>query len=316
MRIEYADFPLTSVPTNKPSFTRTIRPTSTLTMKLSVRPTYPPSVQPTGPPATRPNATPKAKPSPHPTVMPTENPSMSPTMIPSTGPSSYPSIRPTVWPESSWITHVSPLYGNINSNLTVEHRSCPKGYKVVSIKGTFTEYINQLEAWCDDTNKIRLGAWRINRGQDITSSCSDDGFSGWNVTHGSYIYRMSFFCTSSPTFFGTPYGFDPRETDKGSPNVTSLSQNQSIVVFQVYYNTSRIYAMRIEYADFNSSDQCHKPTGEPTGKCPTESDWLALAWGFLTVVGVVSIVGSIIGYIHRKRHKKMFKELDGILPLT
>ena len=73
--------------------------------------------------------------------------------------------------------------------------------------------------------------------------------------------------------------------------------------------------MGIEYADFNATGRCYNAMGEPTGKCPTESDWLAIAWGFLTVMGATAIIGSINAYIRRKRHKKRFKELDNVLPI-
>ena len=73
--------------------------------------------------------------------------------------------------------------------------------------------------------------------------------------------------------------------------------------------------MRIEYAEFPATGECYDSMGGPTGNCPTKDDYLAIAWGFLTVTGVAVIIGLIVRWIHRKRKKALFKQLDAILPL-
>ena len=42
--------------------------------------------------------------------------------------------------------------------------------------------------------------------------------------------------------------------------------------------------------------------GEPSGKCDTL--FFFILWSFLTVVGVNVLVGSVVGYGFRIRHKK------------
>ena len=235
----------------------------------------------------------------------TKPPSKRPTFRPTTRPSAMPTFH--IWPKP-WITHVSPLYGKVTSNLTAIHGTCPEGSKVISITGSSADWVHQLSASCDDKSHFLLGPWGIPLDNlDLKTVSCPEGFKGWNISHGSYIGRMSLACAN---VFTKPMGFGV-----GNSETMSLLGNQSIVGLQVYYDSSGIHAMRYEYATFNATGPCSNSMGEPTGNCPTEDDYLAILWGFSTVMGAAGIAGLIVRKILRRRHKKKFRDLDLILPL-
>jgi hypothetical protein len=101
----------------------------------------------------------------------------------------------------------------------------------------------------------------------------------------------------------------------GLGNVTILSHNQSIIGFRVYNDTDGIFALVIEYADFNATGRCYNSRGELTRDCPTLSDKLAVLWGFLTITGIVAPIVFRVLYLKRKRRKVYFKRIDEILSL-
>jgi len=105
-------------------------------------------------------------------------------------------------------------------------------------------------------------------------------------------------------------------SDTTSSNKTLPLNNQSIIGFRLYSDSEGIHALAIEYADFNDTF-CYRYNGQPTGSCDSYSigDYLGILYGFLTISGLVLLVGSIIGYMRRKRHKARFKDWDKILEL-
>ena len=228
-------------------------------------------------------------------------------------PTSRPSHHPTIW-RKPWISHGSPMYGDFNNtaNLTMYHDSCPQGSKVVSIVYRTSDWIYQFAATCDDKKNTRLGPWGVdNVDLDLKTVTCLEGYNGWNITYGSYIGLISFACVRSSQSVGRGITLGA-----GTTNHTNLFGNQSVVGFQLYNDSSGIKAMSIEYAVFPYTGKCTNAIGESTGKCPTTADYLAIVWGFLTVMSLATIVSLIARYKRRRRHKQMFQELDVILPLT
>jgi len=215
----------------------------------------------------------------------------------------------------SWNTHVSELYGTHLPTLTEGYRSCPVGSKVVNINGYGQDYVRRFQATCDDKNRTLLGPWGpILEGIRSSSSC-DDGMRGWYITHGSYIGSMSFTCLGTNNSFGSPSIALGNTKDFRTRSMTVLSINQSIIGFRVYCDNFGINALRIEYADFNATDPCYNSLGEETGKCPTTKDFLAIIWGFLTVMSAFVLIGLVVGFMRRMRKKIEFRNYDALLPL-
>ena len=180
------------------------------------------------------------------------------------------------------------------------------------ISGWASDWIHQLSATCDDKNASTLGPWGNATGYRHASFLQcHDGYNQGIIRNGPFIHQLILNC-SFPSQ-SIVIGISP---DGSNMNEMKLAPNQSIVGLQVYYNSSGIRAIRFEYAEFPSKSPCVDSIGQPNGECPRKGDWLAIAWGFLTVVGVVAVVGSIMAYIYRKRRKKLFLALDSILPLT
>lgn len=150
-------------------------------------------------------------------------------------------------------------------------------------------------------------------GVDVSVVPCLDGFNRWNITYDtSYIYRISLLCLHSSEF-GKQLGVG---SSSNSVSVSStLSQNQKVTGFQIHYDTSGLHAIRITYVDFLPSSKCHDDVGKPNGECPTNEDWIAILWGFLTIMLPILFIGLIIGYIKRTHKIKKFAELDTILPL-
>ena len=73
-----------------------------------------------------------------------------------------------------------------------------------------------------------------------------DGFYEWNVTYGSMIGRVKFSCRSLFDLDTSPMGLG-LELGEGLWNHTTLSKNQSIIGFDVYYDTLGIHAISFEY---------------------------------------------------------------------
>ena len=244
---------------------------------------------------------------PYPECSFTRSPSKKPTLRPT----SLPTVMPTfsVW-SKAWNTRVSPLYGKFTSNLTGVNGTCPEGSKIVSISGSATDRIYQLSATCDDKRYTRLGPWgKQIENIDLKNVYCPEGFKGWNITHGLYIGRMGFACADQGLVVTIGNG-------EGNTANVSLLKNQSIIGFQVYYDSGTgIHAMSIEYVVFPATGPCYDSMGELTGNCPTTADYLAIVWGFLTIMGVAAIVGLIIRYKMKKRHEKDFLSNDAILPL-
>ena len=158
-----------------------------------------------------------------------------------------------------------------------------------------------------------MGSFGIKRdGLKVESVSCPDGCNGWNITYGIYIGRISFVGATSTSSHSIGNGLSLGE---GSTVQSVLAPNDRLIGFQVYYNLSGIHAMRMEFADFPPKGPCYDNKGDLNGQCLTESDWLAILWGFLTLMGVAVIAGWIVGYMRKRRHKQMFRDLDAILPL-
>jgi len=287
-------------------------------------PTLIPSLSPSSMPSYRfkPSTKPKLK------ASPTSHPSSSrATMQPSSynkitySPQNRSSLRPTILPtiwSKPWVTYTSPIYGELTSKFQEGHRSCPKGSKVTYISKITGLWVNRLSARCDDKNNTVLGPWGSDLPIKETSQNCPTGFDGWNITYGSYIGRLSFACDDAHPSVGSQFS-SVSSTVAGTTTVTNLATNQKIVGFRVYYDitptATGIIGVRIEYANFPRVGLCKNALLEPTGKCPTKYEWLAILWGFLTMFSIIGLIGLIVGYIVRKRHKKDFAEFDVILPL-
>jgi surface protein len=236
-------------------------------------------------------------------------------------PTAKPSIRttyrsthkPTIWPKP-WMSYTSVLYGNTTSDHTFNRSTCPEGTKVVRIWGRSANWIIQLSATCDDKSNTVLGPWGQPQGTSgVVPPCAD-GYNGWTITYGSFIGQIAFACASSSFVMGPALG-SGFAFGAGNTNRTLLSRNQSIIGFQVYYDSLGIHAMKFEYAELPSKGRCLNAVGDPTGRCPSKTDWFALLWGFLTMSGLFGICGFIFVRVRRRRHKMEFKAHDAILPL-
>ena len=163
-----------------------------------------------------------------------------------------------------------------------------------------------------------MGPWGTSSGSfgnsqdtlDVTVISCPEGYWGWKITYGSFIGRITYNCASSAQSFGKGLLLG-----SGSTDGLTLLANQSIVGFQVYSDSLGIHAMSIEYVEFPPTGRCYNAIGEPTGLCPAKGDYLAILWGFFSVVIAVAIVFSVVGYIRKRRHKQDFLGNDSILPL-
>ena len=174
----------------------------------------------------------------------TRSPSKRPSFRPTSRPSAMPTFRD--WPPK-WNIQFSMFYGDYtNSKFNMGYKTCPEGSKVKSISAVATDWIHQFSAKCDDTYQTILGPWGDPLDNvDLKSVSCPEGFNGWNVSHGPYINRMSFACTS---IYGTPIGPGVSVT---STNQT-VARNQHIIGFQVYYESSGIHAIRIDVRIYSS----------------------------------------------------------------
>jgi hypothetical protein len=86
-----------------------------------------------------------------------------------------------------------------------------------------------------------------------------------------------------------------------------LLNNQSMVGFDAYYDSSGIKAISMIYADI-----IDPPPSSPPRE---EGRMLSFLWGFLFMSGLCSIVTAVIIYKRRLRHKAKFRAYDTILPL-
>ena len=276
-----------------------------LPAKPTTKPTGP-SAQPSGMPTDKPNTNPTALPS----LSHTAWPSYKSTSKPSARPTTRPTARPTIW-SGPWTSQISPLYGTISSNLTLGHGSCPKGSKIVSIKAWTSDWIYQLSATCDDKRSTSLGPWGTSQNiLDVKTQSCPEGYQAWQITYGSVIGRMIVACGSSSQSCGRGFSLG-----SGSTDGLTLLGNQSIVGFQVYSDSLGIHAIRIESVEFPPTGRCYNAIGEPTGRCPTKAEYLAILWGVLTVMGAFAIVFTIVRNRRNKRHKKSYRKNDDILPL-
>ena len=290
-----------------------------ISMLYSQGSSWPLTINPSARPSAKPSLIPSVRPTVRPSLKRTSNPSGIPSSLrsPSSRPtgqlSTKPSRIPTIW-IGSWNAYASPLYGTITPNLTEDHDSCPRGTKVVEIYGYGQDYVRQLQATYDDKNHTILGPWGSIGGIASSFSCYG-GMKGWNITHGSYIGSMSFTCIGTNNSFGSSsIGFGNTK-DFRTRNITILSMNQSIIGFRVYSDSFGINALRIEYADVNTSDRCYNSMGEETGRCPTSQDYLAILWGFVSFTVVIMLIALTSRFIRRRHQKIRYMRHDIVLPL-
>ena len=286
----------TMKPTARPVKTPTVRPVTLPTVKPTVKPTFRPVVEPTAKPSFRPTFLPSSKQTIKSTARPVAELTAKPSARPSFNPSrkhttmTRPSDAPTTKPPSARpssrlsntpdIIHLSPLYGNITSDLFFGEDSCPEGSKVTRINGMAASWIYQLSATCDDKGNYVLGPWGFDEGyQDAVPLCAE-GYKGWRITYGSFIGQISFSCDhSSPLALG-------KGLSSGAGNIDhmNLAHNQSVVGFQIYYDSFGIHAIRMKYAEFQPiTGPCIDSMGRKKGQCLIKSERLAILWGFLTL---------------------------------
>jgi len=255
------------------------------------------------------------------TSVPTFRPSYAPTIQPSGKPSSSPTYRPsaasTIWPKS-WLTYKwDEVYGTLSSNLKPAQKSCSPGHKIKTITvvaGVFTgDWVRQLSATC--TNDETSGPWgdpNVGKTIKYTSDPCPNGYNGWNITHGPHIYMIRFNCSNSnkpSKELGLSSGIGSRFSIESLPK-----QNQSLVGFyHVQHNKSGVYALGMGYAEFNNT-KCYDSFGEWNRECPSIFDYLAILWGFLSMMTLGLIVCSILAYKWSKKKKKEFKAIDNLLP--
>jgi hypothetical protein len=221
----------------------------------------------------------------------------------------------TVWPHP-WITHKSPWYGDLRSIQFVEQISfCPPGSKIVSLSGTGASLVYEINAICDDIDNTTLGPLGITMAavdQKMLPRCST-GYKGWNITFGNYMGQLRCMCALPPYSIDDFIGYG-LEGGSGSRGHMSLSFNQTIIGFHIYYDTLGIKSASIIYADIPSSDGC-MDSSLCFSDHLTKVDMLYLLWGFLAMTGLGLSVTAILVYIVRKRHKEEFAKNDTILPL-
>jgi len=249
---------------------------------------------------------PQCRPNPSPTAKPSKRTSFRPFTSPL--PDSQVAIN--IWPDP-WITHTSPVYGRMITNLTENVGICPPGSKIVRVHSWSTNEINQLSAHCDDESQTMLGPWGYSRGASTSLPLCVTGYNSCNISYATYIRRLSFSCAknnSTPQSIGIV--FDSVSTDS-----INLLWNQSIIGIRVFYNILGVHAISIFYADLPYTGRCHYYNGLLTGRCPKRNEWLAIVWGFLTLGCISFAVSGTILYSHRRRHKKHFRRRDAILPL-
>ena len=146
-----------------------------------------------------------------------------------------------------------------------------------------------------------LGPWGNNQGfLDVSPPCYD-GYNGYIVTYGVFVGQIRFICgTANNTSLSHSIGL-VLSLGSGTTQSKSLFQNQNLVGFHMYYDSSGIRAMHMLYADFPRTSRCYNALGHSTGRCPT----------LLLVV----VVRGILRYKYRVHHKKEFQGHDVILPL-
>jgi len=263
---------------------------------------------------------------PSPTATPSSKPSAKPSARPTSKPSVKPTSRPTIW-SGNWTNHTysSSWYGNYTSSMTMSHSTCPMGSRIILIQALIDIRLKYLSADCDDAIKSKLGPWKFINTPPSKIFSSNQGFNGWNVTielgdtYSQNIVGIRFIYAAYGTYISDgPENNIDRDKNLSTTYATPPLHNQSIIGFRLYHDEEGIHALVLEYADFYDT-LCYRYNGQPTGRksCDTYSvgDYLGILYGFLTISGLVLLVGSIIRYILRKRQKAQFQTLDNILPL-
>jgi hypothetical protein len=284
-----------------------------------MKPTGKPSYRPTYIPSTKPIHVLTTRPSSKPTYQPSRSPSAGPSMTPSKSfviqfnqSTTRPSIKllsssyPTMVPTTRVQILESELYGNHSLNATEVNHTCPVGSKISQINGTTAAWIFSIKAMCDDRWHTVLDPFGVPKKGSLTilPMCMG-GYNGWKIHFGPYIGQITLTCPSSTDTVKNVLGF-VEEDGAVTSSEWHLSENQRIVGFRTYHNSSGIQSMKVLYADMTTDRSIVDPKG---------GGMLSFLWGILAFSVPATIAVGIIMYRDRRRHKQEFRDFDRILPL-